>query len=86
MLAYGHYRVKHRKLSLVLCDDVEEWDGEAGVGARSKKEGIYVCTELTPSILQQKLTQHCKAIKKNSTSSFYSLSSRGGNCFLLLLL
>ena len=30
----------HRLLSLVLCDDLEGWDG--GVGGRLKWEGIYV--------------------------------------------
>ena len=33
-----------------------------GVGERSRKEGIYVCIELIQFIVQQKLTQHRKAI------------------------
>ena len=32
--------VKHKKISLVLCDDLEEWDGEQG--RRLKREEIYV--------------------------------------------
>ena len=31
-----------------------------GVGGRSKREGIYVYTELIHCIVQQKLAQHCK--------------------------
>lgn len=33
-----------------------------GVGVRLKREkGIYVCIELIPAAVQQKLTQHCNA-------------------------
>ena len=32
--------VYHRELSLLLCDDLEGWDG--GMGGRLKREGIYV--------------------------------------------
>ena len=31
-------------------------------GGRFQREGIYVYIELTHFIVQQKLTQHCKAI------------------------
>ena len=31
------------------------------MGRKSKKEQMYVCTGLTHSAVQQKLTQHCKA-------------------------
>ena len=45
---------------MVLCDDPEMWDG---VGRRElKREGIYVYTQLTYFVVQQKLTQHDKAI------------------------
>ena len=44
----------------LLCDDLEVWDG--GVGEkRLKREGICVYLQLT-HVVQQKLTQHCKAI------------------------
>ena len=35
--------VSCRELSLVLCDDLEGWDGAGvgGLGERSKREGIY---------------------------------------------
>ena len=32
-----------------------------GVEGRSKEEGIYVYTQLIQFVVQQKLTQHCKA-------------------------
>ena len=48
----------------MLCDDLEVWEG--GRGGREVQEGIHF-------ILQQKLTQHCKAIilqlKKKHTQS-----------------
>ena len=33
-----------------------------GVEGRSKREGIYVYIQLIPFIVEQKLTEHCKAI------------------------
>ena len=47
-----------RELRWMLCDDLDGWNGGQG---RSKKEGVYVYIELTHFIVQQKLTQHCKA-------------------------
>ena len=35
---------------------------DVGVGGRSKREGLYVYIELIHSTVQQKLTEHCKAI------------------------
>ena len=35
----------------------EEW-----VGGRLKREGIYVYLWLIHAVVQQKLTQHCKAV------------------------
>ena len=32
------------------------------VGRRSKREGIYVNTELIQVVVWQRLTQHCKAV------------------------
>ena len=43
----------------MLWDDLHGWDG---VGERFKREGIYAYTYLIHVIIQQKLTQHCKAI------------------------
>ena len=33
--------IKYRKLSWVLCNDLEGWDGGVEVGGRSKREGLY---------------------------------------------
>ena len=49
-----------QELSLVLCDELDGWDGE--VRGRSKREGLCVYIELLHFIVQQKLTQHYKAI------------------------
>ena len=37
--------INHRKLSLVLCDNLNGWDGGGvgvEVGGRSKRKGIYI--------------------------------------------
>lgn len=41
----------------MLCNDLEEWDG-GRVGSKAQVEEIYVYLLL----IQQKPTQHCKAI------------------------
>ena len=50
------------------CEDLEGWDVR-GSGRGLKREGIYIYLELIHVVVQQKLTQHCKAIilqlKKN---------------------
>ena len=47
----------------MLCDHLEGWDREVG---REMQEGgdmvIYVYIQLIHFVIQQKLTQHCKAI------------------------
>ena len=43
----------------MLCGDLDGWD--VGVGGRAKRDGIYVYIQLVHFIVQQKLTQHCKA-------------------------
>ena len=52
-----------REISSVPCDHLEGWDREGG---REMQEGgdmgIYVCIQLIHFVIQQKLTQHCKAI------------------------
>ena len=45
----------------MLCDDLEGQVGER-VGGRLKGEGEYVYLWLILNVLQQKPTQHCKAI------------------------
>ena len=55
----------------MLCDDLE------GLGGRSKSKRIYVYIYLIPFIVQQILTQHCKAVKlqlKTNRNTFYCLS------------
>ena len=44
----------------MLCGDLDGWDGWGG--GRSQREGIYIYIELIHFIVQQELTQHCKAI------------------------
>ena len=43
----------------MLCDDLEGWDV---VGREVQEGGDYAYIELIHFIVQQKLTQHCKAI------------------------
>ena len=50
-----------RELILVLCDDLEGWDGRWG-GRRLRKERIWVYLWLIHVIVPQNLTKHCKAI------------------------
>ena len=49
----------------MLCDDLEGWGGR-WEGGRLRREEIYVCVYiyiwLIHFVVQQKLTQHCKAI------------------------
>ena len=63
----------------MFCDDLEGWM-VGGVGGRLQREGIYVYIELIHFVVQQKLTQHCKAIilqfkKKRSDSPFVTIST-----------
>ena len=47
----------------MLCDDLEEWDREGGREVQEGGDvGIYVYIYLIHFVIQQKLTQHCKAI------------------------
>ena len=68
--------VEHRELSSVLWDDLEGWEVE--VGRRLERECIYICVCIYiciyihiyvcvcvcvySTVVEQKLTQHCKAI------------------------
>ena len=58
--------VEYRELSSVLWDDLEGWEVE--VGRRLDRECIYiyicvcVCVCVYSTAVEQKLTQHCKAI------------------------
>ena len=58
--------VKNRKLSLVLCDDLERWDGSGGEGG-SRGVYIYVYIYIYVSIYTHIADSlHCKA-KANTT-------------------
>ena len=46
----------------ILCDDPEGWDREDGREAQEGHMGIYVYLQLIHFVVQQKITQHCKAI------------------------
>ena len=47
----------------MLCDDLVGWDREGGREAQEGGDmGIYVYIQLIHFVIQQKLTQHCKAI------------------------
>ena len=50
--------MKHRELSLVLCDDLEGRNGE--VGGKLKKEETYVYLQLIHIVIWQKSKQHVK--------------------------
>ena len=50
--------MQHREPSLVLCDDLEGWDGVEG-GSEVQREGT--CVYLIHGIVLHKST-HCKAI------------------------
>ena len=52
--------VSHRELSAMLCDDLDK--GGWQVEGRLKRKGIHVYIELIHIVVQEKLTQHCKAI------------------------
>ena len=46
---------------MVLSNNLEGWD-RGGMGRTSQREGIYVHVELIHAVIQQRLTQHCKAL------------------------
>ena len=47
----------------MLCDDQEGWDREGGRQAQEGGDmGICVYIQLIHFVVQQNLTQHCKAI------------------------
>ena len=47
----------------MLCVDLEGWVGEGG--GMLKREGICVYLQPILVVVQQKLTQHCKALSSN---------------------
>ena len=49
------------EFSSVLCDYLDGWD-VGQVAGRSQRKGIYLYVWLIHFVVQQKLTQHCKAI------------------------
>ena len=47
----------------MLCDHQGGWDREGGREAQEGEDmGLYVYIQLIHVVIQQKLTQHCKAI------------------------
>ena len=52
--------MQHGEPSLVLCYDLDGWDG--GRGERFRREGMYVYLWLILIVVWQELAQHCKAI------------------------
>ena len=46
----------------MLCDNLECGMWDVGVRGKLSREGIYADTWLIHIVVQQKLTQHCKAI------------------------
>ena len=60
------------EFSLVLCENLDRWDG---VGRRFKREGTHVFLWLIHVDVWQKLMQYCKAtilqLKKKIFSSKY---------------
>ena len=62
--------MSHMEFSLVLCDDLEGWDG--GDVGRLRKEGIYVYLELIHAVVQQKTIENKlkKKKKKRITLTF----------------
>lgn len=44
----------------MLCDKLERWDG-GQMGGGSKSERIYAYIWLIGFVVQQRLTEHCKA-------------------------
>ena len=72
-----------------LCH-LDVWDGDE-VGRRSKGEGIYVYLKLIHFAVQQKLTEHCKAItfqlkikkkcSRNEENINSPLENHSNNCY-----
>ena len=64
------------EFSLVLCDDLEGWDG--GDVGRLRKEGIYVYLELIHAVVQQKpIENKLKKKKKNHPHLYLMLVTQG---------
>ena len=63
------------EFSLVLCDDLEGWDG--GDVGRLRKEGIYVYLELIHAVVQQKPIENKLKKKKNHPHLYLMLVTQG---------
>ena len=64
-------------LNLVLCDNLEGWNG---VGGRFKREETYVYLWLIDADVWQKPTQYCRAINLQSKKKeCYQISARAPN-------
>ena len=72
----------------MLCYDLERWDREGGREAQEGEDmGIYVCIWLIHFVVQQKLTQYCKAIilqKRFKKKQNFKKKKKTEVCFSLL--
>ena len=83
----GSHRVGHDWSDLAAT--AEGWDGGGG-GERLKREGIYVYIKLIQVVVQQKLTQHCKATifqkkflrKQKKMARYIIVVSRAGSVYI----
>ena len=72
-IAGGNLQCSNKALSPVLGDDLES---AVGCGEESKRKWIYTPGQLIHFVVQQKLTQHCKA----TIPQFYKQNSKKINC------
>ena len=60
--SYWEAAAQRREISSVLCDHLEGWDREGGREAQEGGDmGIFEYIQMINFVIQQKLTQHCKA-------------------------
>ena len=58
----------------MLCEDLEDWDGGVGWREAQDRGETQVYLELGHIVIQQKLTQDCKAINLQLKMNFKKLS------------
>ena len=63
----------------MLCDDLDGWNRRVGWEGGPKGRAIYVYIQLIHFVVQQKLTQHCKAtIHQKRKKTTEPIQSRKG--------